>query len=336
MHRFQTVLICAVCLFFVTSTVNAQKTQRTMTNADVVEMVAARLSEQIITTSIRTAPAKDFDLTSTGLIALKKAGVPDTVILVMQEVDASVTPVSAGSDKMPTDDKEPASNDPNAKIRQELIIIERLIGKAGIAGDSATIDKFLAEDFMSFLPNGKSLNKEQFLKQVKPQKNIAMLDMEKVNVKLESETAALTAVAVYYFKTGDIFKSKFTEKFIKSDGQWKMISSQASYASKYEAAAAQPEKLSADNGCSGIEPMGIFKNTAIDPAIGGGIVEWLAKIRNNTNVTRIVVFGWIDMYGQQQKAQVQIRGGDIASVRIDLTQARVIPPVRDLRVVSCQ
>jgi hypothetical protein len=88
--------------------------------------------------------------------------------------------------------------------------------------------------------------------------------------------------------------------------------------------------------CSGIESLGIFQNTALDPAIGGGVVEWLAKIRNNTNVTKIVVFAWIDMYGQQKKAQVQIRGGDIASVRLDLTQARVIPPVRDLRVLSCQ
>jgi hypothetical protein len=174
------------------------------------------------------------------------------------------------------------------------------------------------------------------LNQVKPQKNLATIGMENIDIKLEGESAALTGVVVYNFKNGAIYKGKFTDKFVKSDGQWKIISSQVSYASKYEAAAAQPEKLSADNGCSGIEPMGIFKNTAIDPAIGGGIVEWLAKIRNNTNVTKIVVFGWIDMYGQQQKAQVQIRGGDITSVRIDLTQARVIPPVRDLRVLSCQ
>jgi hypothetical protein len=90
------------------------------------------------------------------------------------------------------------------------------------------------------------------------------------------------------------------------------------------------------NSCSGIENMGIYKNTAISTAIGGGLVEWLAKIRNNTAVTKIVVFGWRDMYGQQKSAQIEIRGGEIASVRIDLTQARVIPPVTDLRVLSCQ
>jgi hypothetical protein len=335
MRRFQIVLIFAACLFFFTSTVNAQKAEKTMTNADVIEMVTAGLSEQIIITSIRQAPAKDFHLTPSGLIALKKAGVPDTVVLVMQEVNASVKSVSASDAKIATDE-EPEPNDPNAKVKQELVLIERLLVKAGIAGDKAALEKLMTDDFTSFSADGKSYTKAQYLKQVKPQKNLAMIDMENIKVKLEGETAALTGIAVWYFKNGSVFKGKFTDKFVKSDGQWKIVSSQVSYASKYEAAAAQPEKLLADNGCSAIENMGIHKNTAISAAIGGGVVEWLAKIRNNTAVTKIVVFGWIDMYGQQQKAQVQIRGGDIASVRLDLTQARVIPPVRDLRVLSCQ
>ena len=86
----------------------------------------------------------------------------------------------------------------------------------------------------------------------------------------------------------------------------------------------------------GIELMGLYKNEAIDRAIGGGIVEWLAKVRNNTGVTKIVVIGWRDVNGQQRSGQVQIRGGDIASLRLDMTQARVIPPVADLRILSVE
>jgi len=179
-----------------------------MTNEDVIQLVTAGLSEQVIITSVRQASSKDFDLTPAGLIALKKANVPDAVIVVMQEKSAPEQTAAASETKMPP---------------------------------------------------------------------------------------------------------------------------------KYDPTLASPTASPASQGpCSGIESMGIFKNTAIDPAIGGGVVEWLAKIRNNTNVTKIVIFGWIDMYGQERKAQVQIRGGDIASVRIDLTQARVIAPVRDLRVLSCQ
>jgi hypothetical protein len=89
-----------------------------MTNADVIQMVTAKLSEQVIVTSIRQAPAKDFDLTPTGLIALKKAGVSDAVILVMQEVSISAKPDSAASDKMPSDDRVPIVN---AVLRQAVI-----------------------------------------------------------------------------------------------------------------------------------------------------------------------------------------------------------------------
>lgn len=185
----------------------SSKTASKMTNDDVVQLVAAGLSEPVIITSIRQAPTKDFDLSPTGLIALKKANVPDAVILVMQE-------------KATPEQTPPASD--------------------------------------------------------------------------------------------------------------------AKSPPKYDSTLTKQTASPPQDSCSGIESMGVFKNTALDPAIGGGVVEWLAKIRNNTNVTKIVVFGWIDMYGQQKKAQVQIRGGDIASVRLDLTQERVIPPVRDVRVLSCQ
>jgi hypothetical protein len=118
MRKRQIVLICAVCLFFVTSAVAAQKAKNPMTNADVIQMAGAALSEQVITTSIRQAPARDFDLTPTGLIALKKAGVSDAVILVMQEVSASARSTAAEGDKTSADDREQAVN---AVLRQAVI-----------------------------------------------------------------------------------------------------------------------------------------------------------------------------------------------------------------------
>jgi hypothetical protein len=82
--------------------------------------------------------------------------------------------------------------------------------------------------------------------------------------------------------------------------------------------------------------MGLYKNEIFSREMGGGVVEWLAKIRNNTGVTKIVNFGWRDVNGQQQTSQVQIRGGEIASPRLDMTQARVIPPISEVQVLSCQ
>ena len=65
-----------------------------MTNADVIQMVTAGLSEQVILTAVRQASAKDFDVTIAGLVALKKGGVSDALILAMQERDLPVEPAS--------------------------------------------------------------------------------------------------------------------------------------------------------------------------------------------------------------------------------------------------
>lgn len=90
------------------------------------------------------------------------------------------------------------------------------------------------------------------------------------------------------------------------------------------------------NPCDGIELMGLYKNEIFDRAMGGGVVEWLAQVRNNTSVTKMVSVGWIDEYGQQQRAQVQIKGGDIARPRLDLTKVRYVAPVREVRLISCE
>ena len=75
-----------------------------MTNADVIQLVTAGLSEQVVIVSIRQASERDFDLTPTSLIALKKAGVSDAVILVMQNVDVPVKPADPNADNVPKDD----------------------------------------------------------------------------------------------------------------------------------------------------------------------------------------------------------------------------------------
>ena len=97
---------------------------------------------------------------------------------------------------------------------------------------------------------------------------------------------------------------------------------------------AEAARLAAE--CPGIELMGLYKNEIFDRAMGGGVVEWLAKVRNNSSITKIVVIGWRDSVGQQLRTQIQIRGGEIASPRVDMSQARVIPPVANLRLLSCQ
>ena len=107
---------------------------------------------------------------------------------------------------------------------------------------------------------------------------------------------------------------------------------------QYDASLAEADRpVQPSDPCSGIESMGIYTNELMSPQMTqGGLYEWLAKIRNNTGVTKIIRFSWIDEYGQQKVAQIQLKGGDIATSRLDLTQKKFIPPVKDLKIVSCQ
>lgn len=175
-----------------------------MTNDDVVKLVAAGLSNQVVATSIGQARSTAFDITPTGLIGLKNARVPDTVIAVMQSRAAS-----------PSSEPKP---------------------------------------------------------------------VPKYDTSLK----------------------------------------------------ATPKMPAGPPGCTGIEMMGLYKNDALPTAMGGGVVQWLAKIRNNTGVATIVAFTWTDMNGQTKRSQVQIEGGRIATVELDVTQARLIAPVSNLQLASCQ
>ena len=56
-----------------------------MTNADVLKMLSAGLSPDVVIASIRQAPAHTFDMSVDNLIALKKSQVPDSVISAMQQ-----------------------------------------------------------------------------------------------------------------------------------------------------------------------------------------------------------------------------------------------------------
>jgi hypothetical protein len=69
-----------------------------MTNADVIKMSKAGLSEDIIIGSIQRAKKCAFDLSADGLIGLKTAGITDRLMLVMQsdgQLPALTTPASA-------------------------------------------------------------------------------------------------------------------------------------------------------------------------------------------------------------------------------------------------
>lgn len=77
-----TVVFALVFLFFA---VPAMAQQETLTNASVIAMVNAGLSQEIILAKIQST-STNFDLTASGLVGLRRSNVPDTVIRFMLDV----------------------------------------------------------------------------------------------------------------------------------------------------------------------------------------------------------------------------------------------------------
>ena len=71
---------------------NAQATAQAVTNYDLVQMTQARLSDDLIISTIQTRGGR-FDASPTGLIGLKQAGVSDRVVLAAQQASRPTGPV---------------------------------------------------------------------------------------------------------------------------------------------------------------------------------------------------------------------------------------------------
>src|SRR5215469_3948575 len=78
----------------------AQQGQKPLTNADVLQMVKAGLSESVVVATIKANPG-NYDMSPDQLIALKNAGVTqaemDAIVAVANGGTAAATPANAGT-----------------------------------------------------------------------------------------------------------------------------------------------------------------------------------------------------------------------------------------------
>ena len=67
-------------------TANAQKANAlpaVLVNQDILDLVGAGINEEIVVEKIKTAPARNFDMSVSGIKSLKAAGVSDSIIKAM-------------------------------------------------------------------------------------------------------------------------------------------------------------------------------------------------------------------------------------------------------------
>lgn len=81
--------------------VKAQSAQKAMTNSDVVQLVKLGMSPEIVLAAIRGSGRTEFDVSATGLLSLKQAGVPDAVVVAMMGAGVTLNPDDVATPRAP-------------------------------------------------------------------------------------------------------------------------------------------------------------------------------------------------------------------------------------------
>lgn len=119
------------------------------------------------------------------------------------------------------------------KIDQQAIFgIEDQIRSALLAGDSSTLDKVLAEDFLGISSNGTLSDKQQYLRRIsKHEHNFSRIDTVERKIRLQPATAIVTTMAnvtgnLDGMPIAGIFR--YTRVYARQPGgNWKVINFEA-------------------------------------------------------------------------------------------------------------
>jgi ketosteroid isomerase-like protein len=131
----------------------------------------------------------------------------------------------------------------NDKAVQEVVAFRNRYIEAEENRDMAFLDKILADDFFALNPQGKLLNKEQQLENLKrPDRTLKVLNPRETKVQFygDGKVAILTEhVTVDGTDKGRPFggEYRFLRVFAKQNGEWKVVLAQGSPMPEQPAAA---------------------------------------------------------------------------------------------------
>ena len=133
----------------------------------------------------------------------------------------------------------------NNKAEQEVRKVERQWLDAYEQHDAVAMDKIVASDWMITYPDGSTSTKEQVMQLVKSPRREGMpapkFYSEEVQARAFGDTVILTGRIVTQWPGGDGNKeqSRYTDTYVKRDGNWQVV---ASHMSNVPSNAAAPRK----------------------------------------------------------------------------------------------
>jgi ketosteroid isomerase-like protein len=126
-----------------------------------------------------------------------------------------------------TDEK---STSKNAKVEQQLIDLEKQRSEAVVKGDTATLDKMTAEDYLFTNPLGQVRTKAQILQDLKSgELKFESIETDDVKARVYGNAAVVTGRATTKGKSGGQDVSgqfRFTRVYVKNKGRWQSVAFQ--------------------------------------------------------------------------------------------------------------
>jgi hypothetical protein len=117
----------------------------------------------------------------------------------------------------------------NDEVLKELTELENKWKAASAKGDTATLQEVFADEFINEDGRGKTYNKAEWIN-VYRRGNPTLKSWTISDTKLvsfEGETATITLIVHLTFKKGRDVRVLDTDKFVKRDGRWQVVSSQS-------------------------------------------------------------------------------------------------------------
>jgi len=98
--------------------------------------------------------------------------------------------------------------------------------QAFMSGDVAWYDRHLADDFVCIESDASVLNKTEFLAQTAKGCDLAEYDLQKVDIRRYGDVALVQATGVWKAKNGSPGISRYTDIYVRADGDWRVVSAQ--------------------------------------------------------------------------------------------------------------
>jgi ketosteroid isomerase-like protein len=98
--------------------------------------------------------------------------------------------------------------------------------RASLTGDVAWYHARLADDFVCIECDGRVLDKDAFLRKTASGSDLADYRLDEVDVRCYGDVALVRASGFWTAKNGMWGTSRYTDVYLRTDGDWKVVSAQ--------------------------------------------------------------------------------------------------------------